>query len=189
MKKIFMFSVLLTILMVGCSNASGPEQPIDNTEEIMQNGYPVDSTESQVEPNLSYPILTPTLIPTYAEVPTPKSTEYGAITGILLTNQSSPSPESGAIVYLTPVIFDEAGLPVIAGFSREDDLKSITDSGGKFIFSNVPVGKSKSYILVLDRVHNAFLLKDPGTGENLYISVIPGKINDLGELIYSELPK
>lgn len=189
MKVFFILCALLTILVTGCGNAIVTDLPIDITEEIMQNGYPIDSSQSQIDTNLSYPISMPTLIPTYAEVPIPSSAEYGAITGTLFTNPSSPSPESGAIIYLTPVIYDAAGIPIIAGFSREGDLKSITDSGGKFIFSNVPVEKSKSYILVLDRVHNAFLLKDPSTGENLYISVIPGKINDLGELIYSDLPK
>jgi hypothetical protein len=187
MKKYLPF--VLIILLIGCSgqlNSSDiNNQPDTNTAST---DYPYPNQNNNIIPSNGYPVLTPTIIPTHADAPVPPSNQFGTITGRLLVNPNDPTPELGAIVYLTAVIYDEHGVPLVAGFSRETDYKAYTDSNGRFIFTNIPYDNTKLYVIILDRVHNAFLLKNPENDEHMYFSVNPGKILDIGDLVYLDLP-
>lgn len=190
MKKYLFLLLVLILLLTGCSgqlnNPVTTNQPDFN---LASTDYPYPVQDNNIISSSGYPVPTPSIIPTLAEAPVPPSNQFGTISGRLLVNPEDPTPEFGAIVYLTAVIYDEQGVPLIAGFSRESDYKAYTDSNGRFIFINIPYDNGKLYVMILDRVHNAFLLKDPENNEHMYFSVDPGKILDIGDLVYIDLPE
>lgn len=173
--------IILTFL-VSCTNQSN--QIMDTPEP----GYPISTpTKMFTPPPEGYPVPEIYVPPTILAIPTPSSSKNSTISGYLLNSLDNPSPEVGAILYLVPVILDEDGVPLMAGLSKINDPRSITDENGRFYFADVD--KNKHYVLILDRVREAFLLTDPKNGSDLIIFPQDYGIFDLGELIYSGLPK
>lgn len=118
-------------------------------------------------------------------IPTPSSPDRATVIGVLLLEGNPRRPVTGAILYLASVIPEARGTPWLVGFDRQSPLRTQTDSAGRFVFVDVPIGK---YSLVLDRIHRAFLLRNPEDGSDLLIQPQPGQVLDLGNLSYSLLP-
>jgi len=108
-----------------------------------------------------------------------------SITGVLQRNTSSPASVSNAILYLGNVHLDANGTPILAGLDKQTAPRVQTDQSGRFVFTDVSPG---TYVLVLDRVYQAFLLNDPTSGKDLLIKLQAGQILDLGKLVYASLP-
>lgn len=178
MKKIIL---ILFIFLISCSPVK--ENVVISNQE---DGYPVP-TQLPTELPSGYPQPVNTPPPTIDIIPTPSSSGLVTITGYLKTSPSSPEPEVGALLYIVPVILDENGIPLVAGFSRTTDVRSLTDKNGRFVFPDIPL--NKHYTLVLDRVRDSFLLKNPDNNEDIILFPETSTVLDLGELIYVELPK
>jgi len=173
--------ILILILLVACSNQ--PTQNIGTPE----TGYPISQpTEIVSELPEGYPEPGFYIPPTILSIPTPSAPEKSTITGYLKKSNESPFAEAGAILYLVPVILSDDGVPLMAGLSRTNDPRALTDENGRFYFAEVD--KKNHYVLILDRVREAFLLKDPRNDSDLIIFPQDSEIFDLGELVYSTLP-
>ena len=108
-----------------------------------------------------------------------------SITGVLQRNTGSPVSVSNAILYLGSVHLDASGTPILAGLDKQTAPRTQTDQSGRFVFVDVPPG---TYVLILDRVFEAFLLNDPISGKDFLIKPQAGQILDLGKLVYASLP-
>jgi hypothetical protein len=128
--------------------------------------------------------VSPTLAPTTFTSPVPNS-DRGSITGVLLRNTSSPISVNDAILYLGSVHLDANGAPILAGLDKQTAPSTQTDKSGRFVFAEVPPG---TYVLILDRIHETFLLNDPTSGKDFLIKSQAGQILDLGKLVYASLP-
>jgi hypothetical protein len=128
--------------------------------------------------------VSPTLASNTFTSPVPSS-DRGSITGILQRNTSSPVSVNDAILYLGSVHLDAGGTPILAGLDKQAAPRTQTDQSGRFVFADVPPG---TYVLILDRIHEAFLLNDPTSGKDLLIKLQAGQILDLGKLVYASLP-
>lgn len=132
------------------------------------------------ETSLPSPLVSPTF-PLWL-VPTPASPDVGIVTGRLVIGKNSwtnPFP-----IYLGEIILSN-GTPAIVSLDKSRAPRSQLDSSGRFVFSNVPPGK---YCLILDLVTKTIVLRNPSTGNDLIIVVEGGKIIDIGELHYFNLP-
>jgi hypothetical protein len=107
------------------------------------------------------------------------------VAGVLLRNRDTPVPASRVLLYLGSVYFDAQGTPLAAGLDKKTALRTQSDELGRFLFSNVPDG---TYVLILDRGYEAFLLNDPTTGKDMLVKIVAGRPVDLGDLIYQTLP-
>ncbi|PKO17673.1 MAG: hypothetical protein CVU39_04115 [Chloroflexi bacterium HGW-Chloroflexi-10] len=181
MKK-FIFLCFLLL----CSCAPDVNQTATNID--ITTGYPSPTQQEMTITDLGYPSSSsnPISVPTIGVIPNPSSSEFANLTGYLKISPSNPEPEVGALLYLVPIIHNESGEPLLAGFSRTTDIKTMTDPNGRFYFADVPI--DKVYTIILDRVSTAYLLKDPKTNEDILIVLEPNTVYDLGELIYQELP-
>ena len=128
----------------------------------------------------SSPLASP-ILPVWS-IPTPSSPDVGIVTGRLLSEDSSWA--SFYPLYLGEIVsFD--GNPVMVSLDKSRAPRSQLDSSGRFVFSDVPEGR---YCLILDLVTRTIVLRNPSTGDDLIIEVEGGKVIDIGELHYHELP-
>lgn len=128
--------------------------------------------------------VSPTLAPNTFTSPVPSSDRV-SITGVLLQNTNSPVSVSDAILYLGSIHLDANGVPMLAGLDKQIAPRTRTDQSGRFVFADVPPG---TYVLILDRIHETFLLNDPTSGKDFLIRSQAGQILDLGKLVYASLP-
>lgn len=159
--------------------AAAPDQPAAESPLAAPNQSPLAQPSS--------PLGTPTEVP---QVETAPGT--GAVTGMLLLHtEAGEVPVSGEIVALGTVLTNTEGLEVAVRYNPQtrDDAptspKTITDENGFFVFSDVPPGR---YGIVLDIVLSSFILRKPGTTEDLFITVEPDTQLDMGPLVYDDLP-
>ncbi len=131
----------------------------------------------------SYPAPEPT---TYVieVIPTPQG-ETSTVTGYILQNKASPTPPHVVLLALAKVIIGPDGAPMVARFDRDEAPHTLTDTNGRFVFTDIPPGQ---YALILDRISDAFMLMHPDTGEDFIITATAGEIVDLGKIVYNTLP-
>lgn len=157
----FHILILIAITLVGCNST---QQAIDTTPSA-----------SSLTTHQSSIIDT---------IPTPVSTDTSTVTGFLLQNKENPRATQNAILYLGVVMMVD-GTPVAGRLNRSEAIGTKTDANGLFIFTDVPEG---TYILILDRISDSFMLQHPDTGEEMLIEVDGGQVIDLGNLVYTQLP-
>lgn len=146
--------------------------PIGEQFATMQSGYPVPSQEISLDQ--------------ITLIPTPASIQNATVTGVLLRQEdSSIEPVANRILSLGQVLYDDAGQPTLVKLESSTPLRTVTDINGKFVFQEVPIGE---YVLVYDRIHDAYMLNDPETGGDFVFRAEGGQILDLGELVYESLP-
>ncbi|HKZ87472.1 MAG TPA: hypothetical protein VJ793_27920 [Anaerolineae bacterium] len=145
---------------------------------------PVPQGESPM-PTPAANTFTSPVLPLITAIPTPSGPDTATITGVLLENPSSPRPVAGAIVYLAHILPEASGKPYLAGLDKVSSPRAQTDGAGRFVFADVPEGM---YALILDRIYEAFLLNDPDDGSDFIFEPEPGRVLDLGNLVYSSLP-
>ena len=161
-RKFYLIIVILTLLL-GCSKSKSTEKA--ETSKALQTNQ---SSEDAFVP-----------------IPTPSSFNNTTITGYLLINKTgTPVPVKGVVLYLAKVIQNDKGTPMVAGYDRQSSIRTQTDDAGRFVFVNVPVAQ---YSLILDNFTSAYLLSKPDGGD-LIITPKGGIIDDLGKLIYRDLP-
>ena len=167
--------VLLALVLSACQGQTSAEPTV----------YPPPpGSAGEAQPAEGYPgPATPT---TYVieEIPTPGQ-ETGTVTGYILVNKTSPAPAGTVLLALAKVIPGPDGTPMVASFNRNEAPHALTDSNGRFVFSDVPPGQ---YALILDRISDAFMLNHPENGEDFIITVTAGEATDLGEIVYASLP-
>ena len=162
---------------VSAENPTGETYPYPDSESS-QAIYPAQNAYPYPEPSV---VLDIESYATAGPVPTPAS-DKGVITGHLLINGE---PVSTVILYLADVTKDDQGIERLAGFSRTSSPTAQVDLEGKFVFADVPPGR---YGLVLDTIHSAYLLHQPGEEIEWLFEVIAGELLDLGNLDYDSLP-
>jgi hypothetical protein len=94
-------------------------------------------------------------------------------------------PVGDTLLSLGKVLENDQGTPMMAQLDSTTKLRCKTDANGRFIFLDVPAGR---YVLVSDRLVQAYMLNDPKSGANLIITADPDQVIDLGILIYAEMP-
>lgn len=186
---------IFAISIVSCTSTNNSESAISPTSlNLVATATPSDSNFNEPYPGPSSP--TPNQkeaypIPSTEEfiitsIPTP-SADVATITGVLLrgNSTSSPKPASTVLLALAKVVDGPNGEPMVVSFSQLSAPRALTDSTGRFVFSDVPPGH---YALIYDRISDAFLLNDPETGGDYLFVAEASQILDLGELIYTDLP-
>ena len=142
---------------------------------------PSPRPQSPVQTPLASTFASP--LPTAVIIATPSKPDRVTITGVLL-NGSDKRPVREAILYLAGVILS-ADTPALASYDRASSPRTQTDATGRFVFVDVPADR---YGLVLDRIDQSYLLKNPSDNSDLLFTPKPGQVLDLGELVYSSLP-
>lgn len=161
---LFLLATILTLLFLAACSTAQPS-PVAETAET-NAAYPAPDSGSNE--------------------PVPPSTPGTAtLTGVLMRNPSNPQPAEKIILALGEVIVSEEGTPMMASFDMKTSPHNLTDASGRFVFTNIPPGQ---YVLIVDRITDSFMLRDPQTGGDLIFSVTEGQVVDIGELIYSNLP-
>jgi hypothetical protein len=143
-------------------------------------------------PKNQSPLSTPTsealnspLLSTITDIPTPSGPDKMTITGVLLQDANTPRPVAGAILYLANLLPDSSGKLTLASFDKVSSPHTQTDAVGRFVFADVP---ASTYSLVLFRIADSYLLKDPTSGGDLLFDSKAGQVLDVGRLVYSSLP-
>lgn len=143
----------------------------------------LNACSSQGQPQ--QPVATVTEEYVIEVIPTPNA-GTSTISGVLKKVVGTGSePVAGAILSLGTVLMNEQGTPSAGQLDLNTKLRTLTDKNGRFVFVDVTAGK---YVLVFDRIADAFMLNDPITGGDLIITANPDQVVDLGELVYEELP-
>lgn len=142
---------------------------------------PAPRPQSPVQTPLVSTLTSP--MPTAVIIATPSKPDHATITGILLEG-SDKRPVQEAILYLAGVILS-TDKPALASYDRASSPRAQTDASGRFVFVDVPADR---YGLVLDRINQSYLLKDPNDNSDLLFTPKPGQVLDLGKLVYSSLP-
>ena len=101
-----------------------------------------------------------------------------------MLQDSDEHPVKEAILYLAGVI-QSGDTPTLASFDRNSSPRTQTDAYGRFVFVDVPADR---YGLVLDRINQSYLLKNPKDDSDLLFTPKPGQVLDLGKLVYPSLP-
>lgn len=180
----------LCLLVTGCSgtltkvdskstSSVYPEPMYPSSEQSYP--YPSVATVPSVYP---YPLpmaTEPTYFATLGPVPTP-GTDWGVVTGRLFMNKKAMS---NAKLYLADLSKDDKGTETIASYSASSSPWAYSDENGNFAFSQIPPGR---YSLVYYFVVDSFLLNEPGEDKSLILTVESGKVTDLGDLYYTDLP-
>ena len=180
-----LFPMMIALLLVGCGK-SVPSQAQPTSESTNRTQNDVTSAYPSPLGAQSYPAAEQTDEPAQIEiVPTPGQANKATITGYINNrNGDTTEPAVSTILYLAEVMYHN-GTPTVAGFDRSSPLKTITDSKGRFVFTDVPFNE---YSIVVDKISEAYLLSDPVTGGDLLIEPNESKIYDLGDLTYGALP-
>ena len=179
------FLMMIALILVGCVN-SVPSQAQPTNVNVNPTRFEGASAYPSPLGAQSYPAAEQTDEPALIEsVPTPGQTDKATITGYINNrNGDKTEPAVSTILYLAEVMYQN-GTPTVAGFDRSSPLKTITDSKGRFVFTDVPFN---AYSIVVDKISEAYLLSDPVTGGDLLIAPKESKIYDLGELTYGAVP-
>jgi hypothetical protein len=185
MKRILLFALfLLPILTGACATAPTTQSSVYPAPATSNPGslppYPAVTYPS---PNAAYPSPPgePELMATPGTVPTPAA-DSGIIKGALLVKGK---PVANVSLYLAELLQDDKGNDTVASYDRASSPRAYTDMEGKFVFANIPPGK---YSLIYDFVVNALLLGHPDGKGPMIFPVEAGKVENLGDLDYPELP-
>jgi len=170
MSRTFLLALILTLVVAGCGS---PNSATPTFESPFQSPLPKPTTVSSPTPVLVTPISAPDV-------------GLGTVTGVLVeTEEGQPSdPKGSALLFLAPLIYSTDGAYEMANLNKGRDPASVTDEAGRFVFPNV---EPKTYALVYSVVTHEFLLKAPGSDEDLLIDVVADQITDLGT-VYVEAP-
>jgi hypothetical protein len=167
--------LFLVLIFASCSKSSTaiPKlSPTFNPYPSPDSNYPAPSNGlGDVEASLP------------ADAPLPTSGSGGRVTGILKAGNPL-EPVYQLPFYLGEVIMLKDGRPGVVSLDKAAAPRALIDKNGRFVFLNVPDGK---YSLVLDFVIHTLILRQPSSGEDIYIDVKAGDTVDLGELDYSDL--
>lgn len=179
MKKLFLVGLIAFLIITGCNKPTTIATQSPDPYPSQNNVYPdpgVGISENTAYPGSTAPIVV-IAIPTSTMDPL-----LGSITGRLLRN-GQPVPL--LVLDLAEVMLDESGNDLIAGLDRITSPNTTTDDQGIFTFINIKEGR---YALILDIVTNQFLLNYPGREDSIIVQVEAGKMVELGDLDYDELP-
>jgi hypothetical protein len=161
-------SCLLLIVLVGC--AQGTLAPT----------FP-SAVASPVQSPLAGESPLP-LEPSEYALPTPATPAQGVVGGVILRETAGQplQPLSSGALFLSSIHMQD-GKPVMAVVDEEKAPKTVADSRGLFRFTGVAPG---TYTLVYKAPAGTYVLREPGSGEDLIIEVEGGKVVDLGVLRY-----
>jgi hypothetical protein len=123
--------------------------------------------------------------PPAAAVTTTMGPGQATITGVLRQGAGSPKPAVGVVLALAPILPNAAGTPAAARFDRTTAPETITDADGRFVFAGI---KPQPYALILDRVVESYLLREPSSGDDMIWSPKAGQVLNVGNLDYASLP-
>ncbi len=190
MKKRFQIGlILLVVLLAACSTPTQrvPEVTVIIETDDNQSPYPVEGQQDNGYPapggdtGPGYPAPGGEDAPILPELdPGTPDPDLGIVHGVLLLKGA---PVTAAILYLSDLIEDGQGNQAVT-FNRKNQARAFSDQEGRFEIINVRPG---TYGLVLDTIHDAYLLHYPGA-DPILVSVQAGDRLDLGELDYQELP-
>lgn len=167
-RSLFIFILVIALVLSACN----PAKPVANA---------VTPTES------GNPSVTNTLAPAEAAQPssTPGKSEPGkaSLVGILIRKDTQPEkPYAELKVFLGILLIDSKGNTSLARVDPNNDPQTFTDTNGRFEFDDVKPGK---YILAVMLPPNDLVkLKNPGNGQEMFITLEDGKVTDLGKLYY-----
>ena len=179
MKKLFLVGLISLLIIAGCNKPTTIASQAPEAYPSQNNVYPYPGVEITINP--AYPGSTSPIV--VEAIPTSTMDPLlGSITGRLLRN-GQPVPLLA--LDLADVMLDESGNDLIAGLDRITSPNTMTDAQGIFTFINVKEGR---YALILDIVTNQFLLNYPGRDDSIIVQVEAGKMIELGDLDYDELP-
>lgn len=186
MKRISLLVVLAVLVLSACTTPGPAPAPTTGPQAtaLAQNSpLPTAGANTFTSP---LPAGAATTAPNVAAVVvTPSAPDRATITGILMTNSSNPVPVTNTVVALASILPNATGTPSFAAFDRTTAPKSETDASGRFVFTDV---KIQTYALILDRFYATYMLNDPKTGKDLLFNPQPGKVLDVGNLVYETLP-
>jgi len=142
-----------------------------------------DSPLAAPDSPLTLPNTSPLATPV-AQMETAPGT--GAVTGVLLVRtEQGEAPVPNMIVALGAVLTNDNGQPAAVRYNAQESPQTNTDESGFFAIPDVPPG---DYSLILDLVITSYILRKPGSEEDLFITVEADRQVDLGQLVYDNLP-
>jgi hypothetical protein len=175
-----------SLFLAGCSGINQPDSSgtaAPGSTNTAKAAYPAPTEFSTG--NLAYPAPGGgTLEANYATpgpIPTP-GTDSGTVVGTILVNGK---PVGNLMIYLGEVLADDQGVERVASYGRSSSPRAYTNSEGRFVFSEIELGK---YGLILDTVLSSFLLFEPDGEDPLLVQVTANEQADVGEIDYDELP-
>ncbi len=149
--------VIFQLFLAGC----GPAKPVSPAAPATSTPYIISS------------------------IPSPKADSATIHGTFMWKSGSTDEVGSSVILSLGKVLKNDQGTPSMAQLDTNTKLRTLTDSVGRFVFTNVPPG---TYVLVFDRIADAFMLKDPKTGEDYTFEAKAGETLDLGKLVFDRIP-
>lgn len=153
--------MIASVWLTGCGISATPT-PV---ESIIATP---DETQAAISPQ---PTPHPSL---ESGLPTPSSSQVAVVGGVLVRNGYPGDTK----LQLARVIRSEDGTPLVASAGDQTSPTAVTDSHGRFAFTDVP---PDTYGIVLVTPLGSLLLRD-GTGTDLLFDVEAGEVLDIGEI-------
>lgn len=175
-----LFVSIFFILVLSSCGLNATENPA--ITQASETAYPASSQLLAPTEMPGYPVSTATGGEPATTEDVVQDPAKGSVSGILFLNGK---PLTDVKIYLAPIVKDDQGRELVAGYDRTGDLQTAPNAQGNFVFQNVIPGR---YGLVLDLVNQAYLLDKPDGSESIIFTVEANKETSLGKLEYKELP-
>lgn len=177
--KIKIASIIVLVVCLALTGCGTGVKKTTTSQIPTLSGYP--ATVAEVD-QTAYPAGTMPEIASQNALSATQDLTLGAVQGILLLKGK---PVVDVTIYLGNIVADDTGRELVAGYDRTSLMRASTDENGYFKVYNVPAGR---YGLILDLVTQAYLMDTPDGTQSILLTVMNGKITDLGVLDYSVLP-